>query len=168
MTRNHHPDLQSTNQPDTVVPSTPDERNANHGEDTFDEFKTNYIDSAPERVVLDLDMTEYTTKDEAGEKKVSPFIVVRFGNKTMVLNPMAFADAKDSPGYLDVDVHSFIDDRDASCGVFGMSNGGQRASFEKTGQTSVSGRRLTSWCCSWASRARTSPDDRHPRRQPHR
>jgi len=59
----------------------------------------------------------------------SPFIVVRHQGMTMVLNPMTFIN------HMAVDVHSFIDGRKATAGVFGMSDG-HRWTLEPTPTTS--------------------------------
>lgn len=49
----------------------------------------------------------------------SPFIIIRSGNRTMIVNPIAFDD------HLSVDCHSFVDGEAATAGAFGMSNGHQ-------------------------------------------
>jgi hypothetical protein len=74
-----------------------------------------------DREVMEFDL------DLAPDK--SPFIVIRYGEHVMVLNPMALSD------HLCLDVHPFHKGRDATAGVFGMSNGA-RYTFEKTGTTS--------------------------------
>lgn len=59
----------------------------------------------------------------------SPFIIIRHGDKTVIVNPLGLGD------HLSVDIHSFVDGADATAGVFGMSKG-QRWALPETGTTS--------------------------------
>lgn len=59
----------------------------------------------------------------------SPFIIVRHGDKTVIINPLGLGD------HLSVDIHSFVAGEDATAGVFGMSDG-KRWALPETGTTS--------------------------------
>jgi hypothetical protein len=59
----------------------------------------------------------------------SPFIIIRHGDKTVIVNPLGLGD------HLSVDIHSFVAGEDATAGVFGMSNG-KRWALPETGTTS--------------------------------
>lgn len=59
----------------------------------------------------------------------SPFIVLRYGDKAVIVNPLGLGD------HLCVDIHSFVDGEDATAGVFGMSDG-KRWALPETGTTS--------------------------------
>jgi hypothetical protein len=88
---------------------------------TFDEFMAAY--AADGRKVLEVD----ATWDANG---LTPFIVVRDGGgRTVVINPMTYDD------HLCIDLHPFADGKDATAGVFGMTEGQQHA-FPPTGTTS--------------------------------
>jgi hypothetical protein len=76
----------------------------------------------------DREVIEVDVPDLSGAAK-SPFVVVRFGEYTMVLNPMGLTD------YLDLDIHSFKDGRRTTAAPWGMTNG-QRFALEPTGTTS--------------------------------
>lgn len=75
----------------------------------LDKFLSDYATS--ENVLADVDLEKFRA-EHGGE---SPLIIVRFGNKVAVINPMAVAD------YIDVDVHPFVDGKDASAAVLGFS-----------------------------------------------
>lgn len=60
----------------------------------------------------------------------SPFIIVRSGPYTAVINPLRLSDQ------LSVDVHPFVDGEPATAGVFGMPLG-RRVRFPATGTTSA-------------------------------
>lgn len=75
---------------------------------TLQEFM-NTFDPDGTLVVLDLDVAE--ARERLG---ASPFIVIRFEGRVMVLNPMALTD------HLCVDAHAFIDGENARTGAFGM------------------------------------------------
>jgi hypothetical protein len=51
------------------------------------------------------------------ENGESPFIIIRSGNKVMVINPMALED------HISLDVHAFVDGESAGMGMFGMTTG---------------------------------------------
>lgn len=57
------------------------------------------------------------TIDLDNDFEESPFIVVKHGSYVTVINPMAQKD------HLCVDVHPFVDEKDARAGVFGMEDG---------------------------------------------
>lgn len=59
----------------------------------------------------------------------SPFIILRHGDKTVIVNPLGLGD------HLSVDIHSFVGGEDATAGVFGMSDG-KRWALPETGTTS--------------------------------
>lgn len=59
----------------------------------------------------------------------SPFIIIRHGDKTVIVNPLGLGD------HLSVDIHSFVAGEDATAGVFGMSEG-KRWALPETGTTS--------------------------------
>jgi len=67
--------------------------------------------------------------DVPGGKEPSPFIIIRHGEFTVIVNPIGLGD------HLSVDVHSFVAGEDATAGVFGMSTG-KRWSLPKTGTKS--------------------------------
>lgn len=81
------------------------------------EFLTRYADHP---------VTEVTVPDSS---QLSPFIVIRHGGRTVVINPLGFDD------HLSVDAHTFIDGQPATAGVFGMTEG-SRWELEETGTTS--------------------------------
>jgi hypothetical protein len=64
-----------------------------------------------------------------GGNEPSPFIIIRHGDKTVIVNPLGLGD------HLSVDIHSFVAGEDATAGVFGMSNG-KRWALPETGTTS--------------------------------
>ena len=90
--------------------------------DTWEGFKALYIDGT-DRVFAgyELDMEQW-----ASEHEHSPMIVVKHGPYRLVLNPMAFKD------HLCVDVHAFVDEKDARTGIFGMDAAakGSRIEFD--------------------------------------
>jgi hypothetical protein len=75
---------------------------------TLDSFLATY--GTPETIVADIDLANFNVDDGN-----SPMIVVRFGNKAVVINPMAVSD------YIDIDVHPFVDGKEASAAVLGFS-----------------------------------------------
>jgi hypothetical protein len=82
------------------------------------EFTEAYV--TPGSVVLDLTV-EPSTIDQP-----SKFVIIRYGEYTMVLNPFAL------PDHLCVDAHAFVAGEDARTGVFGMEQG-RRVTFPDTG-----------------------------------
>jgi hypothetical protein len=68
--------------------------------------------------VADIDLAKFDV-----DKGESPMIVVRFGNKAAVINPMAITD------YIDIDVHPFVDGEDASASVLGFTSDNRVAGF---------------------------------------
>ena len=62
------------------------------------------------------------------ERDTSPFIVIRQGDRTVLVNPLAFAE------YLDVDLHAFVSGQDAAMGVLGFASG-RRYTLPETGLT---------------------------------
>jgi hypothetical protein len=93
-------------------------------EATFDDFMKRY----------NPDGTHPVTEIEApagAPRNTSPFIVVRSGRWTAIVNPLAFEK------YLDLDVHSFADGEDATAGVFAMSEGRRYPTLRDTGTTSA-------------------------------
>jgi hypothetical protein len=54
-------------------------------------------------------------------ERPSPFIIIRCGDKVAIINPLGFDD------HLCIDVHPFVDDQEATAGVFGMTRGKQWA-----------------------------------------
>lgn len=107
-----------------IIEATPSEGATPVSAETIDEFMASYA-SGPDaqRVTI----IEIPDDDEADT--LSPFIVVKYRNKTVVVNPMGLHD------HLCVDVHSFIDGLDATAGVMAMSDG-RRFELERTGTTS--------------------------------
>lgn len=79
-----------------------------HNEKKF--FEVFASGDAEKRIVLEMGASE-------GPDGFSPFIVIRHKGMTMVLNPQGFDD------HMCVDVHSFVDGKDATAGVFGMTEG---------------------------------------------
>ncbi len=85
---------------------------------TLDEFMKNYASGdAASRVVLDMEVQPFT------EDSLSPFIVLRFRGRVMVLDAMALSGKDGENEHLCLDVHSFIDGQEARAGVFGMEQG---------------------------------------------
>jgi hypothetical protein len=84
-------------------------------------------------------MADYNANDEhqaihievptSGPETNSPFIVLHYGDKVAIVNPMGLND------HLCIDVHSFVEGKDATAGVFGMSKG-KRWKLPVTGTTS--------------------------------
>jgi len=68
----------------------------------------------------------------------SPFIVVRHGDYTVVINPLGLGD------HLSVDIHSFVKGEDATAGVFAMSNG-RRWTLGDSPKESVTGTKSHGW-----------------------
>lgn len=88
----------------------PAHRQTDRGEAmTLDEFLTQYAPD-PKRVVLDIEVPAQAD----GE---TPFIVLRYGDYTMVVNPMGLRD------HLCVDVHPFINGQAANVAAMGMTQG---------------------------------------------
>ena len=92
------------------------------------EFRDTYIKPYPagkgvtypvdSRVVASIDLDEMDSDD------TSPFIEVKAGGRTLLLNPLAVK--RDDDGqlpYIDVDVHAFVDGEDARTAAFGMEEG---------------------------------------------
>jgi hypothetical protein len=75
----------------------------------FDKF------AGDDRQIIDVEVEHSSILH--GEGKQQTWVVVRYGDKTMVLDLAGLGD------HLSVDVHSFIDGKDATAGVFGMSQG---------------------------------------------
>ncbi len=93
--------------------------------ETFDEFVAAY-DPDGTRTIATVDVPT------AGGGVNSPFIVVRHGDHTVILNPMGF----DGDGaHLCVDAHAFVKGQAATAGVFGMTTG-RRWTLPDTGKTS--------------------------------
>lgn len=88
----------------------------------LDEFMSRYNPNGTHPV------TEVSVDTETA-RDGSPFIVIRHGNRAVVVNPLAFDD------HLCVDVHPFVNGKDATAGAFGMS-AGRRVAFPHTGTTS--------------------------------
>jgi hypothetical protein len=62
-----------------------------------------------------------------------PTVVVRFGDKTAVLQLCGVgADTGDGGGHLSIDVHGFVGDQFARAGVFGVENGRRYEAFGDT------------------------------------
>jgi hypothetical protein len=82
---------------------------------------------------LDEFLTDYgnhpTTVIDVAQGEPSPFIVIKYGEYAVIVNPIALTD------HLSVDVHSFVDGVRATGGVFGMTTG-RRVEFADTGTTS--------------------------------
>lgn len=74
-------------------------------------FMRNY---AADRVVLDLDVARFKANHTNG---YTPMIILRDRRFVVVINPMPLTD------YFDVDVHSFVDGKDAAAAVMGMTTG---------------------------------------------
>jgi hypothetical protein len=91
--------------------------------ETFDEFMARYNPGGTHPV------TEITAPLSA-ERNTSPFVIVRAGRYTAIVNPLPFEE------YLDIDVHSFADGRKAAAGVLGMTQG-RRVALQPTGLTSA-------------------------------
>lgn len=79
---------------------------------TLEEFLTRY-DPDGTRVITDVT----PERDADGN---SPFVIIRHGRFAAILCLMPF-DGEDA--HLCIDVHPFADDRDATAGAFGMSDG---------------------------------------------
>jgi hypothetical protein len=62
-------------------------------------------------VLADVDLEKFSA-EHGGE---SPLIIVRLGGKVAVINPMWVTD------YIDVDVHPFVDGKEAAASVLGFS-----------------------------------------------
>jgi len=90
---------------------------------TTEEFMTRYNPNGEHPV------TEINVPDDQDSGE-SPFIVVRHGDYTVIINPLGLSD------HLCVDLHPFVQGRDATAGAFGMTSGQQRVSFPPTGMTS--------------------------------
>lgn len=73
-----------------------------------------------------------TDRDEHGD---SPFIIVRDGDRTAVICVMALGDDEDGSRHLCIDVHPFLDDREATASVVGIVNG-RDVQLPPTGTTS--------------------------------
>jgi hypothetical protein len=90
----------------------------------LDEFLAFY-NGHGEHPVTEIDLPgTYTGKND------SPFIIVRSGPYTMIINPMSFDD------HLSVDHHSFVNGEDATAGAFGFSEHHRKVQFADTGTTS--------------------------------
>ena len=64
-----------------------------------------------------------------------PTVVVRFGDKTAVLQLCgvgAHTDDGDGDSHLSIDIHAFVGDQLARAGVFGMENGRRYEAFNDT------------------------------------
>jgi len=92
---------------------------------TLDEFLALY-DPDSTRVVADIT----PARDADGN---SPFIIVRHGRFTAVLALMPFTG---EGAHLCIDTFSFVDGKDATAGVFGMSNGQRSALLPSLGTKS--------------------------------
>lgn len=77
---------------------------------TYDEFMAHYNPASTHPVTE----IEVSTGDE---RDTSPFIVIRQGDRTVLVNPLTFDE------YLDVDLHAFTEGRDAAMGVLGFADG---------------------------------------------
>lgn len=75
-------------------------------------------------------VTEIELPDHYTGQNDSPFIILRSGPRTMIINPIAFEDN------LTVDAHAFIGGEGATTGVFGMTERPGRVEFPKTSTTS--------------------------------
>jgi hypothetical protein len=92
---------------------------------TYDEFMALYNPDGTHPVTE----IEVSTDDE---RNTSPFIIIRQGDRAVLVNPLAFEE------YLDIDVHSFVDGKDATAAVLGMSDG-YRYAFEPVTKTTSNG-----------------------------
>jgi hypothetical protein len=88
---------------------------------TYDEFMALYNPDGTHPVTE----IEVSTDDARNR---SPFIIIRQGDRTVLVNPLAFAE------YLDVDLQAFVGGRDAAMGVLGFTDGG-RYTLRETGLT---------------------------------
>jgi len=75
---------------------------------------------------------------KGGPDEMSPFIIIRHGEFTVVVNPMGLGD------HLCVDVHSFVDGQDANGGVFAMGKG-RRWTLGDSTKESVTGAKSHGW-----------------------
>jgi len=88
---------------------------------TYDEFMALYNPDGTHPV------TEIEVSTGDG-RDTSPFIVIRQGDRIVLVNPLAFAE------YLDVDLHAFVGGQDAAMGVLGFANS-RRYTLPETGLT---------------------------------
>ena len=79
-----------------------------------------------------------TVIDVAGKDEPSPFIIIRHGDFTVIVNPLGLGD------HLSVDVHSFVKGEDATAGVFAMSDG-RRWTLGDSSKESVTGTKSHGW-----------------------
>jgi len=101
--------------------------------ETLQEFLETYAggDAASRVTTIDIEASKQ-------DGPLSPFIVVNYKAEdgtvyTAVLNPMGLGD------YLDIDVHSFVNGKDATASAFGMGADVKsgRVGLEETGVTSA-------------------------------
>jgi hypothetical protein len=93
----------------------------------FDEFMALYNPDGTHPV------TEVSAPADA-ERDTSPFIVVRSGQYTVLINPLP---QPGPDGYLDIDLHSFINGERVTASVLGMTTGRRHTGFTHTGFTSA-------------------------------
>lgn len=90
-------------------------------ERTLEDFVAHY--GGLKQKIVEIDLDDYDMSNPV-------FIVVRCGRYAAVLNPMNATD------HLDVDVHPFVDGRQARAGAFGMDDGFRYPMGTGTGVTS--------------------------------
>jgi hypothetical protein len=93
----------------------------------FDEFMALYNPAGTHPV------TEVDAPVNA-ERDTSPFIVVRSGPYTVIVNPLP---QPGPDGYLNIDLHSFINGERVTASVLGMTTGRRHDGFTGTGFTSA-------------------------------
>lgn len=80
----------------------------------------NFLATYGDRVIADINLEAFAA-EHIGE---APMFIVRFGDKVAVIHPMLVAD------YIDIDVHPFVDGKDASAAVIGFIPTNRLDSFD--------------------------------------
>lgn len=92
---------------------------------TLEDFLATY--GTPKTIVADIDLAKFDV-----DKGESPLIVVRFGNKAAVINPMAITGHwGPREDYIDIDVHPFVDGNEASAAVLGFTPEDRLVGFDR-------------------------------------
>jgi len=97
--------------------------------DDLGKFLRTY-DPKGNKVLFDLDLDQRKRDQPDAEH---PFILVRFGGRVLVLNPMDLQD------HLCIDAHPFIDGQEAAVGAFGLSQDEPRLQFPTTAKRTSHG-----------------------------